>query len=194
MILSLLWTVALTPTTTCKVSLFQIAVAVKESLLYSPYQKWQQIPKAFGKQRCGTRIKLNIPRSQGDCKQCLRLETRFLYLIFPNIMSTPLLYTDFLSNKTINVASHSIFLIQYLNPWSAVWAEQSGVMAAYAASILYYRGVTRDAESRGHENLNMFVNAICSCLQLWVKCRCSRVGLWPPTLTQATAWSVIEIN
>lgn len=56
---------------------------------------------------------------------------------------------DFLSNKTINFVGHSILLlIQYLNLWSAVWAQQSGVMAACTLTIVYYGRVTLDDKSR----------------------------------------------
>lgn len=57
-----------------------------------------------------------------------------LLLIYPN---KKLPHKDFLRNKIINFASQGILLLsQYLSLWSAVYAEDSGIMMAYALTIL----------------------------------------------------------
>lgn len=58
----------------------------------------------------------------------------FQYYIFPNKNPPD---KDFLSSEAINfVGCGILLLIQYLNMWSAVWPEESGVMVAYAVVIL----------------------------------------------------------
>lgn len=70
----------------------QIALAVEAGLLYTPYQKWQQIPKAFGgKRRPGSNKQAKHPvKSRRLQAAFIAARTRFPTEISLNIFGAPL--------------------------------------------------------------------------------------------------------
>lgn len=85
----------------------QIALAVKAGLLYTPYQKWQQIPKAFGEKETWDRNEAKHSlKSRWLQAVFTTAKTRFPYEIFPNTKTTAPLRVDSLGNRSVNSVGH----------------------------------------------------------------------------------------
>lgn len=86
-------------------------------------------------------------------------KTLFQHDIFPSKKKTVVaLNNDFLCNKTINSVGRGILLvIQFLNQWSAVWAEESGITVVNAVTILLYGflGLRLTTSPYNNKNLNI---------------------------------------
>lgn len=72
-----------TPTRHTRSNYQQIALAVEAGLLYTPYQKWQQIPKAFGGEKDTwdkQQAKHQVEATAGSIYGCKEADSPLKYL------------------------------------------------------------------------------------------------------------------